>query len=250
MKPIRTGSLSVPASGTRLIVIDDVRKRMNGLVRTGETDGPPLDPGITLVITGARSTIPHRLTLAQQARDPGHVLWVDARDTASTYTLYALATDGHHLEGIEIARAWTAYQHHTLVRTLVERTTPRTRLLVLPDVCALYRDDDVDDAVAEPLLASALEMVAELARAARVPTLVTAPAAERPVLAPYVESTVRASAARRSTGLVPHAAGDHRGLQTTLPDWVDRVGERRDPLSIVDRSVGERQAVLGRQQHF
>ena len=223
---------------------------MNGLVTDRNTDDPPLDPGATVLIDGQRSTAPHRLVLAQQRWTRGEVLWVDARDTASTYALYRLTGDEQLLEGIEIARAWTAYQHHTLVRSLVERTTPRTRLLVLPNVCSLYRDADLDAAVAEQLLTGTLETVAELARITTTRVLLSAPPDERSTLVPYVDTTLR----QRTGGGLPDSGPvpptDRGWLQTTIPDWIQRLGERheRDPLAEHRASIS--QSILGPQQSF
>ena len=223
---------------------------MNGLVTDQNTDESPLDPGVTLLVDGERSTAPHRLVLAQQRCTRGKVLWVDARDTASTYALYRLTEDDQLLAGVEIARAWTAYQHHTLVRSLVDRTTPRTRLLVLPNVCSLYRDADLDAVVAEQLLTATLETLAEIARITTTRVLLSAPPDERSTLAPYIDATLR-----QRTGGGLHDSGpvrptDRGWLQTTIPDWIQRFGERHETDPLTEHRASISQTILGPQQSF
>lgn len=201
-----------------------------------DTASVPLKSGVTLVFAGERSIVPHRLTIAQQAAERGHILWIDARDTASTYALYELADETRLLSGIQIARAWTAYQHHTLVRQLVERVSPRTRLLVLPNVCSLYRDSDIDEPIADRLLKGSLETVAELVRVSSVPAILTAPPAERTVLAPFVDEMHIASEQEEPRG---------DWMQTTIPYWVQQAGSRYATELVECFPQQTRQTVLG-----
>lgn len=209
---------------------------------------PALPDGVTwLVDADDRSTAPHQLVLGQLAADRGQVLWIDARDTASTYALYPLASSSRRLEPIRIARAWTAYQHHTLVRRAVDRASTRTRLLVLPHFCSLYRDDDLDPAVAGRLLAASLHTLSALAGALDLPVLLTAPAAERNVLEPVADHELRcertdhgyafAGEAFRTT--VYHERG---WWQTTIPYWVELLGAMRrgeaDPGAVAAAHAG------------
>lgn len=190
---------------------------------------PTLGPGVTRLCSEARSTAHHRLVLAHLQAARGQVLWVDARDTASTYTLYALAGNHRLLAPIEIARAWTAYQHHTLVRRLVERASPRTRLLVLPNVCSLYRDDDLDEQEASRLLDASMTTLTELAHALEVPVLLTAAPSERGSLEPYTDHEL---SWRRTdhgdtfteAGSPPMVYRNSRWWQTTIPYWADLFG--------------------------
>lgn len=192
----------------------------------------PLSSGVTAVLTEGRSTIHHRLTLTQQAASPGQVLWVDARDTASTYLLYDLATDRRLLDGVSIARAWTAYQHYTLVTQLVARVTPRTRLLVLPNVCSLYRDDDVRDPMATKLLTATLTTLAELATAASLPVLLTAGTEEQSTVAPYATTVRTASDVIRQSMLPPTSSTASSWIQSTIPYWLEHADTH---LAFADR---------------
>lgn len=107
---------------------------------------PPVSAGLTLLRTDThRPTALHRMAL-QMVRDvDGIAYWVDARNTASTYALHEFADHDRLLRRIRLARAFTAYQHSTLAKRLVNTVTPRTGCIVAPNVASLYRDDDVPD---------------------------------------------------------------------------------------------------------
>ncbi len=191
---------------------------------------PSLPTGVTWLVDGMdRSTAPHQLVLAQQAADPGEILWIDARDIASTYALYPATSRPGVLDGFRIARAWTAYQHHTLVRRAIEQASTRTRLIVVPYVCSLYRDDDLAESEANHLLGATLTALSELADARAVPVLLTAPPQERTVLEDVVDHELRCE--RTDQGYV--FSGDsyrttlYHGQgwwQTTIPYWVELLG--------------------------
>lgn len=201
---------------------------------------PALAPGVTRLLgVDERSTAPHRLVLAHLQADAGSVLWVDARDTASTYALYALTRNRRLLDAIELARAWTAYQHHTLVRQLVERVTPRTSLVVLPNVCSLYRDDDLGDREADRLLGATLSTVAELANARELPALLTADRAERAILESFADHTYTWEQTRHGEtfhgeDFQPPAYPGAGWWQTTVPYWVELLGATEQGIAAAD----------------
>jgi len=65
---------------------------------TEPIDVPTLDPGLTLLrLPGPRSTATHRLALATLADASGVAHWADARNVASTYTLYDLVDSPRRL---------------------------------------------------------------------------------------------------------------------------------------------------------
>lgn len=179
----------------------------------------PLNPGVTALLADERSRAPHRAAVATQLHESGQVLWVDARDTASSYALYDLAPSSDVLAGITIARAWTAHQHYTLVSQLVTEVSPRTRLLVLPNVCSLYRDDDLTETMADRLLESTLGTIAELAASASLPIVISTRPDERAAIEPFVDTV------REPASFASHARGPHDDwIQTTIPEWARRRG--------------------------
>lgn len=194
---------------------------------------PALPPGVTWMIDDSnRSTAPHHLVLAQLDAGRGQVLWIDSRDVASTYALYAMAPTSDTLTSIQIARAWTAYQHYTLVRQLVKRATHRTRLIVLPHVCSLYRDDDLAEKEADQLLRATLRIISALSDTLDVAILVTAPQTEHDAIDPCADHELQCEATEYGytfTGDVFQTTVYHGTdwWQTTIPYWVELLGAVR-----------------------
>lgn len=120
-----------------------------------------------------RSGAIHHLAVATVRRTDGPAYWVDARNTASTYALYEHAAADRVLERLHLARAFTAYQHRTLVDRVLNRANRETGCLVAPNVAALYRDEDVPDHEAEPLFDAAMATLADVAETVEGPVLVT-----------------------------------------------------------------------------
>ncbi|MCT9097558.1 hypothetical protein [Haloarchaeobius sp. HME9146] len=201
---------------------------------------PTLDAGLTLLDTpDARSTALHRLVVRTLAGEAGTTYWVDARNTAATYVLAELADSDRLLDRIQVARAFTAYQHHELVRELVRRVDGRTAMVVCPNLGALYRDPDVPDAEAADLLEGSVAVLADLARACDVPVLVTArddaaeqvaAVADRELDCTRTRMGFRYEGEDFETAAYPVPGG----WQTTIPYWVDLFGAVTDAGIAVD----------------
>jgi hypothetical protein len=195
---------------------------------------PDPDPGLYVLATAERTTAIHDFALSALPT-AAEAYWIDARNTAATHALYGAASDERHLRGLRVARAFTAYQHHRLVRNVVERAGPRTALVVAPNVESLYGDDDLADWEAADLLEATLTCLAELAAAAGIPVLCTT-----------AGEGERARACREHAGEVIECretrfghAFDGAGVettayrlggfwQTTIPYWLDRCGSVAD----------------------
>lgn len=135
---------------------------------------PSLDPGlIALERPSWRSTALHQLVVSHMCQADGQTLWVDARNNASTYVLSDLAPTTRAVSNLRVARAFTAYRHHSLVGDLLNEITPKTSLLVVPCVASLYEDDDVHDTEARALLEATLTTLVEIASVFEIPVLTT-----------------------------------------------------------------------------
>lgn len=233
-------------------------------------DAFTFEPGVTLLeVPSPRSPIVHRLVrarLADAADDSGtdtaaddtaaRAYWIDARNAAATQVLYDCVSSPRVLEPLRIARAFTAYQHHSLVRAVTRRADPATELLVAPNVAALYHDADLPDWEREDLLAASLETLAELGRVLDCPVVVTSADDDRTeTIAPYADATIECVRTREGVRL-EHADGadanerdgDARGAtidgtagywhdrywQTTIPYWVDLYGAVETVPAVVD----------------
>lgn len=191
-----------------------------------------LEPGLTYLDTADPRTgaLHGMVELSLTAEPTGEILWVDARNSATTYA-FADATIQHRvLSGIQVARAFTAYQHHSLIHQLVEHIDEQTTLVVTPCLGALYADDDVPDVEAAMLFADIIDTLDRLAEEHAIPILVTA------TTTPFVNEVVTRvdrtiTITQTDLGLafetdtfqttVYHGPGY---WQTTIPYWVDLFG--------------------------
>jgi len=189
---------------------------------------PTLDPGVTYLDTDAPSAL-YRVAARHLDEHRGPAYWVDACNRAAPATLQdALSRQARR--SLRVARAFTGYQHHELVRELPARVRPNTSLVVAPAVGALYADDDVPDYEADQLCAATLELLDAVATAVDVPVLVTASAdAYVDDIRAAADHTLDATAT--NAGLRFEGAGfrtdvyvDRWGFQTTIPYWVDLLG--------------------------
>lgn len=198
-----------------------------------------LETGLTLLrVPTPRSGAIHRIVCDRLRETEGPAYWIDARNVASTHALYDCAPSPRTLAPLRIARAFTAYQHHALVRRVTRRAAPETALVVAPNAVDLYRDDDLEGWEREDLLASTLATLRELGRAIDCPVLVTAADddAER-AIDPRADAAIECVRTREGYRLSGDGAttdGYWRGdcWQTTIPYWVDVCGaiEAIDPV--------------------
>ena len=193
---------------------------------------PSLDAGLThLDSPGPRSTALHRLVVGELRERDGRVYWLDARNVAATYALYELAPHRRALDGVRVARAFTAYQHHTLARRLVSAVDGRTAMVVAPNVASLYRDDDVPEYERADLYAATATLLGEVGDAYDVPVLVTTDASGAGLPPAVANDATQLACDRTRMGL--RYAGEafetqvyvEDGFwQTTIPYWVELFG--------------------------
>ncbi|MGB9965283.1 hypothetical protein [Halobacterium hubeiense] len=201
---------------------------------THAPDAPDLDSGVTLLHTSDRGTLAALVAAELESRD-APARWVDARNHASTYALAAAGRTRRVLDRVLVARAFTAHQHHALVRRLVADARRPTGLVVAPAVDDLYRDDDLLDAAADRLRAATLSTLAALADARDVPVLVTA--TDPDAVAEYADREIDVEETRFGPRFddgedATTAYWTRNGWQTTIPYWVDLVGSVRDPAAV------------------
>ncbi len=210
---------------------------------------PPLEPGLTCVEQPDVGAL-HRLVLGsdvdatEDTTGPSagrETLWIDAGGAASTYGLTAQAPTRRALRGIRVARAFTAHQHHQLVRNAVGEASGRTGLVVAPNVAALYDGADASDAEIDRLFRASLELLADLADALAVPVLVSAPRASDERRAAVRERADREIECERTDlgyafateGFETTGYWQRGWWQTTIPYWAELCGtvaERAEAL--------------------
>jgi len=168
----------------------------------------------------------YRLVGRQLAAADGPAYWVDARNAASPAAIRDNAPGRDR--SLRIARAFTGYQHYELVRSLPGEVSPRTDLVVAPNLGALYADDDVPGHEADAMFEATLAILAAVAESVDAPVLVTASAREEAVRT-AADRTLTAERTRvglrvEGPDVRTDAYWDDWGFQTTIPYWVDLLG--------------------------
>lgn len=191
------------------------------------------DAGLTLLrLPTPRSTVPHRLVGRTGREHDDDIYWIDARNTASTHALYDCASSRRSLADLQIARAFTAYQHHSLVRQVAREASPETAMILAPNVADLYRDDDIREWERENLFSATLRILRELGRSLDCHVIVTATESETAerieAVADQDVTCIHTREGIRFDGDGVSAIGYHHGAywQTTIPYWVDICGIR------------------------
>jgi hypothetical protein len=115
----------------------------------------------------------------------GDVVWIDSQGYAATHTLARVAPSERALDRVQIARAFTTYQHHTLVSQVGrwfrdEATRPfdgpeidRPAVVVAPALDSLYRAGEESGARSKRLFTRSVALLQSLARDHDVPVLTT-----------------------------------------------------------------------------
>lgn len=202
---------------------------------------PSADPGLTaLRCPRPRSGALHRVALQTMRAGDGPVYWIDARNTASTYALHRLAPTDAMLNRVRIARAFTAYQHVTLVERVVNRVTPRAGCIVAPNLSSLYCDDDVPGHEASDMFEAVCRALATLGSDLDLPVLVSTVTEQFDrLLDTHATTTVECIETElgyRFDGddVDTHGYWDDGCWQTTVPYWVDLFGAASAPPATID----------------
>ncbi|SDN15363.1 Rad51 protein [Halogranum gelatinilyticum] len=198
---------------------------------------PTLDSGVTLLnsddrITGALQS----LVLDHILVDDGSAVWVDAKGNSTTRTLAQVAPSMRTLERIHVARAFTPWQHQSLLRDLADEVDDETSLIVLPSFDAFYRGDDVRRSEGKRLVTAGLDLIGDVVDEYDVPVVVTQSRADS--LTAPLRSAADHTVQCEMTKFGPRFAGEEfetlvypveGGLvQTTLAFW-QRVLSQRHP---------------------
>jgi hypothetical protein len=200
---------------------------------------PSLDPGLHLVDVDERAVgtiqslvIDHMLTGAGST-----AVWVDSNGLATTSCLTRLAPNMRLLDRIDVARAFTPYQHHSLVSQVPEVVDDTTSLVVAPEFEYHYRSPDMRFSVASDLVKDGVETLATLAQTHEVPILLTRETTA-PLSAPLVEAADSVLECEL-TRFGPRFVGEKfetlvypvdGGFQTTLSYWAEILSVRFEAL--------------------
>ncbi|WP_227376372.1 hypothetical protein [Haladaptatus halobius] len=135
---------------------------------------PTLDSGVTLLGTDERATgALQSLVLDQLLLDGGSAIWVDAHGHGTTQPLSRIAPSMRVLDRVRIARAFTPWQHQSLLHDTAPECMADTALVVLPAVDWFYRSDELARGDGKRMLSTGIELVAEITNVFDVPVLLT-----------------------------------------------------------------------------
>lgn len=139
---------------------------------------PELSTGLTLLDVDDELGLEplHALVIDRLLTTEGPAHWVDAGGYARTTTLRELAPHEGYLERINVARAFTPYQHAALIDRLVgfiDAVGTPPALVVAAGFDTLYRTDEMPQCQAKAITVRRLAMLAGLAREYDIPVLVT-----------------------------------------------------------------------------
>jgi hypothetical protein len=200
------------------------------------TDLSTLDLGVVFLDDTDAPTALYRVVADHLAAADGTGYWLDARNAANPD---AIRRHGSRTvdRSLRVARAFTAYQHYELARSLPGRLSKRASLVVAPNVAALYAEDDAPGFEADAMFDATLELLDAVAAAIEVPVLVTA-SERRDRVRAAADRTIDAEQTRvglRVAGgsLTTDAYRQGGALQTTIPYWVRLLGaatERAEEL--------------------
>lgn len=192
---------------------------------------PDLRVGLNVLwVPSHRSMALHRVVSGVLPERDGAAVWIDARDVATTHALYDRLSSSV-LRRIRIARSWTAYQHHELVRRLPADVDEATGIVIAPAVTSLYEDDGVPAPEARWYLESSIAILAELGVACECPVLASVSDTSEfaSLVAEYAAYEIDCESTDLgyrfdADGFETLAYWDAVFWQTTIPYWVALLG--------------------------
>lgn len=199
---------------------------------------PTLEPGLTLVETDTDHRVPlQTLAVDKLLLESGSAIWVGTGRHCTTDSLAEIVPDRRVLDRIDVARGFTPYQHTALIGALPAQIDEGTAVLVLPEIDARYRADDVQGGDGQTMLTRALAQLARVARDHEIPILYTRGQADQ--FADPVEAAATHTLEFCETPMGPRFVGDEfetlvyplegEWVQTTLAFWQD-VLQARQPV--------------------
>jgi hypothetical protein len=225
---------------------------------TSPAELPELSSEVTLLDAEETDIRPplHALTvdrvLLAGASGESTATWVDTGRYAQTASLHDIAPAPRVLDRIEIARGFTAFQHHALIREAINRLDATSVLLVVPAVDAPYRNSDFATEQARSMLLRVLAHLASVSRQYNIPVLVTR-RRDDDVFGEAVGEVASTQLAYRQTRCGPRFDGEDNEtlvydaangwVQTTLAYWRRVLGMRRELYADADASVQSRTEV-------
>ncbi len=208
---------------------------------------PSLESGLTLLDAEGDPRYPlQTLMVDHLLLESGRAVWVGTGRYCTTDTLVEVAPDRRVLDRVDVARGFTPYQHTALVRRLGQHIDGDTEVIVLPDVDAQYRGDDLQGNDGQQMLVRVLARLAAVAREHDVPVLCTRSQADQ--FSEPIEAAAASTVTVRDTPMGPRFEGEafetlvyeleDDWVQTTIAFWQE-VLQAREPIHDTATISGE-----------
>lgn len=135
---------------------------------------PKLNEGITLLTAETESAgALQSLVLDHLLLTNGSAVWIDAKNNAATTALAKIAPSKRILNKIRVARAFTAFQHYSLLVDIDHALTSDTTLVVVPSTDWFYAHDDLYNNEGKEMLEHALKLLKNLSETYEIPVLLS-----------------------------------------------------------------------------
>ena len=135
---------------------------------------PTLKKGINILRTDMEGPEAlHSMVINQILLFGGEAAWIDTGNMCSTHLMSGLSPTENLLDRITVARAFTPYQHFSLVERLPEMINRDTELLVVPLANLLYSEDVLNRREGRRLFLRAMEKLGRTAKQHSISVLMT-----------------------------------------------------------------------------
>lgn len=194
---------------------------------SGYDDGfPEIATGINLVEAPKDLPVLQRIAAEAVKARGSEALWIDTGNESSTYELSRML-DEREMQRVRIGRAFTAFQHHSLVREAEKYLTPAVDTLILSNLPQMYMEG-LDQKEVEDLFLETWRSLKQLAEKNDLRIVVTA--RDRNPLKPFIRDNCgnELKVEKNSQGVVYDGPSDetvYRGqgyYQTTVTAWEKR----------------------------
>lgn len=186
---------------------------------------PDLKEGVNLVEKPDKMPVFQALVARELEGKEASAVWIDAGNEASTYALSSHGSE-RLLEKVSIGRAFTPFQHHSLVQNLEQCLDENTEVLVLPKVSLLYFNGGIREWEAEELFRETWKNIKRLQNKYDLKILVSLP--ENPEMEFIVKGDmVNVIKVKDTSEGWNYASKDYKTsyyrdgsiVQTTMPYW-------------------------------
>lgn len=193
---------------------------------------PQLYQGVNLISKPEDLPVFQSLVSNQLEGRNSTAVWIDSGNESSTYALRSAGTRSV-MEKVHIGRAFTPFQHHTLIHGLEDFVKENTEILVLPNIDLLYLDGQVREWEAEELFEEVWQKVLKTAEKHGLKVLVSFSSKSTPLLQHARKDVEREISIRatqegwryHSSGFKQNAYSNGGSVQTTVSHWMQKTSD-------------------------